>query len=150
MAIFRKVKKNNYSTIDNNIFKDKRISLKAKGLLCTMLSLPNNWNYSEKGLCMLTGEGLYSLKKALQELEDNGYLTRQQAREKGVFKDMIYTIYEEPMFKKPISEKSTTKNYTQLNTNNIKELNNNIKNKKEINKEKEIIELFEYDWLNER
>ena len=66
MAILKKEKKTNYTIISNNIFKDKSLSLKAKGLLCLMLSLPDMWEFTEQGLATLSADGLASTKTAIK------------------------------------------------------------------------------------
>ena len=134
MAIFRNPKINSYTSINNNVFKDKNLSLKAKGMLCTLLSLPDNWNFSEKGLCSLSCDSRTVIRSSLQELIDNGYLTREQTKDSnGKFGDMIYTIYDVP----PLSQKPTTVNTvvgktdigkkTQYNTNLINNIIYNTK-----------------------
>lgn len=144
MAIFRKHKSTNFTTIDNNIFKNKNLSNKATGLLCLMLSLPDDWDFTIEGLMLFKTDNRTSIRTALQELEKEGYLKRSRERnEKGVLGGTIYDIYEvptlenqtqeEPKLEKPTLEKPTLENRTQLNTNNIKDLN---KLNKEIYKER--------------
>ena len=73
--------------------KDKKISLKAKGLLATIYSLPNTWDYSVNGLCKITNTGLRAIRNAITELEIMGYITREQIHnEKGQF-DYIYHVH---------------------------------------------------------
>lgn len=123
MAKVTVVKEKNYTTIDNGIFKDTRISFKAKGLLTTMLSLPPTWNYTIEGLATLSKDGRDSIKTALKELENFGYLERKQIRnENGSFFDLEYFVYEKPQPKEPLAEnpstdKSSAENHRQLNTN---------------------------------
>ena len=144
MAIFRKHKSTNFTTIDNNIFKNQNLSNKATGLLCLMLSLPDDWDFSIEGLMKLKKDNRSAIRTALYELEEEGYLHRERDRnEKGILTNTIYDIYEvpmlenrtldEPKFEKPTLEKPTLENRTQLNTNNIKDLN---KLNKEIYKER--------------
>ena len=144
MAIFRKHKSTNFTTIDNNIFKNQNLSNKATGLLCLMLSLPDDWDFSIEGLMKLKKDNRSAIRTALFELEEEGYLHRERDRnEKGILTNTIYDIYEvpmlenqtldEPKFEKPTLEKPTLENRTQLNTNNIKDLN---KSNKEIYKER--------------
>ena len=112
-------KDKNFTVISNDIFKDTRLSFKAKGLLTTMLSCPKNWNYTIEGLSKLSTDGKASIRSALNELEEYGYLERKQLRnEKGAFTDTEYIVYEQPMsdFRKP--DKPTSDKRTQL-TNNI-------------------------------
>lgn len=126
-------KERNYTIISNDIFKDTRLSFKAKGLLTTMLSCPPNWNYTIDGLSKISKDGKASIRSALAELEEFGYLERKQLRdEKGSFTDLEYVVYEKPKTENPISENPTTdntisENRTQLNTNksNNDELNTN-------------------------
>ena len=116
-------KKTNYTTIDNNIFKNKNLSLKARGLLATMLSLPEKWDYTVSGLCSILKDGKSSIQSALKELEENGYLVRIQTKdENGRFSSTDYTLYEIPLTEKPLTENPPTdnppaENQSQLNTN---------------------------------
>lgn len=112
--VVRVIKNSNYTTLSNYHFKDKRLSWKAKGLLSTMLSLPDNWNYTIEGLAALAGDGIKSTNSGLAELEKNGYLLRKQLRdENGHFAMTEYTIFEEPVIevtKEPkISDKKEEK-----------------------------------------
>lgn len=122
MAKVTVVKEKNYTTIDNGIFKDTRISFKAKGLLTTMLSLPPTWNYTIEGLATLSKDGRDSIKTALKELENFGYLERKQVRnDNGSFCDLEYFVYEKPQPKEPLAEnppadKSLAENHRQLST----------------------------------
>ena len=96
--VVRVIKNSNYTTLSNYHFKDRRLSWKAKGLLSTMLSLPDNWNYTIEGLATLAGDGIKSTNSGLAELEKNGYLRRTQLRdENGHFAMTEYTIFEEPV-----------------------------------------------------
>lgn len=125
MAVFRVHKETNYTTIDNNVFKNKELSYRATGLLTTMLSLPDDWDFTEMGLVTLKKESRETIRKTLKELEEHGYLTRIRNRDKkGRLTDTTYDIYETPMSKKPMLDKPMLENYTQLNTNNINNLNN--------------------------
>lgn len=128
--VVRKRKKRDFTTLDNNIFKNKDLSMKAKGLLCTLLSLPDDWEYSIGGLAALSKDGKTSIRSTLNELEEMGYFTREERRVNGQFKGYDYIIYEEPvspdtMSSEPTSEKATSVERTQLNTNtlNTKESN---------------------------
>lgn len=97
-TVFRVVKNCNYTTLSNYHFKDKRLSWKAKGLLSTMLSLPDDWNYTIEGLATLADDGIKSTNSGLAELEKCGYLVRTQLRgENGQFGTTEYTIYEQPV-----------------------------------------------------
>lgn len=144
MAVLRKVKKTDYTVIDNNIFKNKQLTLKAKGMICTMLSLPDDWNFSEDGLVSLSNDGKAAIRSTLKELMQFGYLRRERRRDdKGVLREYIYTVYEEPNLEnqklEPTCDYPTLEKPTLENRNTYKILNNKIlnnKNKKEIYKEK--------------
>jgi len=126
VAVFRKVKKTDYTIIDNNIFKNQKLSLKGKGMICTMLSLPDNWNFSEEGLTQLSNDSRTGIRSTLKELMEYGYLTRERNRdEKGKLRETIYTIYEDPMYQNPTLEKSTLEKIHNKELNN-KELNNKV------------------------
>lgn len=136
MAIFRKVKKTDYTIIDNNIFRNKQLTLKAKGMICTMLSLPDNWNYSEEGLVSLSNDGISSIRSTIKELMQYGYLVRTRNRdEKGILRDYVYTIYEEPNLEnikqvEPTLEKPKVEKPTLENLKTYKILNNKVLNNK--------------------
>lgn len=96
--VIRVIKNCNYTTLSNIHFKDKRLSWKAKGLLSTMLSLPEDWNYTIEGLSSLSDDGIKATNSGLAELEKYGYLIRKQLRDdRGHFVMMEYTIYEKPI-----------------------------------------------------
>lgn len=136
MAILRKVKKTDYTIIDNNIFKNKKLTLKAKGMICTMLSLPDSWVFSEEGLKELSNDSRTSIRSTLKELMEYGYLTRKQLKDNnGKFTNMEYTIYEEPLYQKPISVEPTTQKPTSQIVHNKILNNKELKNKKEMYKE---------------
>lgn len=97
MSVFRVEKNKNYTVMSNVHLRDKTLSLKAKGLLAMILSLPDDWHYSVHGLVAICKESKASIISGLKELENSGYLTRRQLRdEKGQMADIEYTIYEEP------------------------------------------------------
>ena len=90
----------NYQIMPTTFLKDKRISLKAKGLLATMYSLPNEWDYSINGLCKITNTGLRAIRAAITELEIIGYIERKQVHnEKGQF-DYEYIVKFTPKINK--------------------------------------------------
>ncbi len=137
MGVIRVNKTKNYTVLSNYHFKEKKMSLKAKGLLSLMLSLPDDWNYSVSGLVSLSKDGKDSVMSALSELEKFGYLYRTKVlNEKGQFSGIEYNIFEEPQADfpvtekqntdKPISEKSNTENPPQLNTKKLNTKNNKI------------------------
>lgn len=93
-----KRKTNAITDVYNGVILDRNISLKARGLLIFMLNLPDDWEYSEKRLSIVTGEGLNSLISGLKELENRGYLVRERQKTKdGRFSSVTYTIYENPI-----------------------------------------------------
>ena len=98
--VFRVIKNANYTTLSNYHFKDKRLSWKAKGLLSTMLSLPDDWDFTVEGLATLSGDGVKSTSNGLKELEEYGYLVREQHRnDKGYYAETCYNVYEQPVEK---------------------------------------------------
>lgn len=109
MSVFRINKTANYTVMSNHHFKEKKMSLKAKGLLSLMLSLPDDWDYSISGLATLSKDGKDSIMSALAELEKFGYLTRQRVTdEKGRFAGVEYNIFETPQPQEPVSENSNS------------------------------------------
>lgn len=120
MATIRVNKTKNYTVMANYHLQDKNLSLKAKGVMSLMLSLPEGWDYSKEGLATLSKDGKDSVMTALQELEQYGYLVRtRHTNEKGQFDGYIYDIYEKPATEKPSSENPTTEKPTQLNINKL-------------------------------
>lgn len=129
MATIRVIKNKNYTVMSNYHLQDRKLSLKAKGILSIMLSLPEGWNYSTEGLATLSKDGKDSVSTTLQELEQNGYLIRQRKlNEKGQFDGYIYNIYEQPQTEKPYTENPSTDKPPILNNNilNTKRLNKHI------------------------
>ena len=97
MAVFRIEKTRDYTVMSNHHLKDRTLTLKSKGLLSMMLSLPDEWNYTTRGLAAICREGVDSIGAALKELENHGYIRRTQLRdEKGKITDTEYVIYEMP------------------------------------------------------
>lgn len=97
MAVLRKAHKSNFTVIDNQVFKSN-LSLKARGLLSTMLSLPDNWHFTEAGLVsILPKDGRDSLRAAIKELETERFLMREQMRdENGKLGDYVWTFCDYP------------------------------------------------------
>ena len=105
MPVFRVEKNRDYTTMSNYHLRDKKLSLKAKGLLSLILSLPDNWNYSISGLAAICKESRDGVNSALQELERNGYLKRNKLRGAcGRFSDVEYVIYEKPYPVSPVTD----------------------------------------------
>ena len=98
MAVFRVEKTKDFTIMCNHHLRNTELSLKAKGLLSLMLSLPEDWDYTTKGLAHICKDGVDSITTALKELERHGYLTRQRLRyENGQLGDIEYTIHEKPV-----------------------------------------------------
>ena len=124
--VFRINKTKNYTVMSNYHLQDKELSFKAKGLLSCMLSLPDDWNYSVRGLASISKEGIKAINSMLKELEENYYLKRERKQENNGRFYYEYNIYETPYTQKGITDRGTTLNGTQINTNII---NNNNKDK---------------------
>lgn len=131
MPVIRVNKTKDYTVMANYHFRDKNLSLKAKGLLSMMLSLPDGWGYSVEGLVKLSADGRESIMATLKELEKFKYLKRSQSRDRsGKLGEAIYDIFEQPWSGfpttakpttgKPSSENPTLLNTKVLNTNNKK------------------------------
>lgn len=102
MSVFRIERNKNYTVMSNYHLRDTTISLKSKGLLSMMLSLPDEWNYTTRGLAKICKEGVDAIGGALRELEKAGYIVRRVVRnERGRICDMEYTIYEQPHPRQP-------------------------------------------------
>lgn len=97
MAVFRIEKTRDYTVMSNHHLRNAGLSLKSKGLLSMMLSLPDDWNYTTRGLASICKEGTDSIGSALKELERAGYIVRNRLRDsKGKIVDVEYVIYETP------------------------------------------------------
>lgn len=121
MGVFRVNKTKNFTVMSNFHFKDKRLTLKAKGLLSQMLSLPDDWDYSVNGLVAINRESKTAIQGALKELEKCGYLTRTRTHDDMGRIDYIYDIYETPRTvlpqpENPVTVNQCTGNQPQLST----------------------------------
>lgn len=97
MAVFRIEKTRDYTVMANHHLRNTKLSLKAKGLLSLMLSLPENWDYTTRGLAKICKDGVDSICSAVNELEEHGYVRRERIRNaKGQLTDIQYTILEHP------------------------------------------------------
>ena len=106
MAVCRVEKNKNYTTMSNYHLRDPNLSNKARGLLSTMLSLPDNWDYTTRGLAKICKDGVDGITAQLKELEQYGYLIRHRIRDTGGrIVDMEYIIYERPHTASPDTEK---------------------------------------------
>ena len=140
MSVIRVNNTKGFTVMSNYYFQDKEISLKAKGLLGLMLSLPSNWDYSVNGLVAIVKENKAAVQTALKELEEHKYLKRTRVQDETGRFDCIYDIYEKPYDKLPCTENRCTdipstevpctENQPQINTN---KQNTNKQNTKELN-----------------
>jgi DnaD/phage-associated family protein len=120
MAVIRVEKTKNYTVMSNYHLRDKNLSLKAKGLLSFMLSLPEEWDYTEMGLVACLKEGRDGVRAALQELQKYGYLQRKQLRNaNGKMGGTEYTVREKPLLENPTSVNPISEKTTQINTKRI-------------------------------
>ena len=111
MAVFRIDKTRDYTVMSNHHLRNTSLSLKAKGLLSLMLSLPENWDYTTKGLSKICKDGIDSICSTIKELEQHGYIIRQRVRnEKGQLTTVEYTILEAPETASPKQEKPKREN----------------------------------------
>ena len=102
MAVFRIERTRDYTVMSNHHLRNHELSLKAKGLLSMMLSLPDDWNYTTRGLAKICKEGVDAIGGALRELETAGYIVRHQLRDwQGRISDTEYVIYEQPQPRQP-------------------------------------------------
>ena len=118
MAILRNASRGKYTVLNNGIFRDENLSAKSLGILAKMLSLPDNWEFSETGLCSIfKKDGRSSIRSGLKELEENGYLVRSRVRdESGKLISVEWTVSDQPMLGKPMLENPMLENRTQYNT----------------------------------
>ena len=134
MAVFRVERNRGYTVMSNHHLRNRGLTLKAKGLLSQMLSLPDNWDYTLAGLSRINREKIDAIREAVRELEKAGYIVRSRERdEKGRLRGADYIIYEQPQppvldlptlenptldnptLEKPMLENPTLENPTQLN-----------------------------------
>ena len=111
MAVFRIERTRDYTVMSNHHLRNANLSLKAKGLLSMMLSLPEDWNYTTRGLAKICKEGVDAIGAALRELEATGYIVRHKLRDRqGRISDTEYVIYEQPQLRKPDTDSPDTEN----------------------------------------
>lgn len=116
MAVFRIEKTRDYTVMSNHHLRDMSLSLKAKGLLSLMLSLPEEWDYTMKGLARICKDGVDSISGGIRELEARGYLIRERVRgANGQLGSIEYTILEQPKAPAPMQEKPIRENPVQAN-----------------------------------
>ena len=140
MPVLKNKTQGNYVNVSKGIATDRSLKLKDRGMLLTLLSLPDNWNFTAAGLEKILPDGKAAIYSSLDNLQKAGYLTKEQGRgERGVFGANVIEIHETPRPPftdfpftdnpspgKPFTEKPVPENRTQLNNNrlNNKELNN--------------------------
>ena len=135
MSVFRIERNKGYTIMSNYHLRDTAISLKSKGLLSMMLSLPDEWNYTTRGLAKICKEGVDAIGGALRELEKAGYIVRRVVRnERGRICDMEYTIYEQPHPRQPGPPRPDT---TALDTENSDMVTQGPETTAQINKDRE-------------
>ena len=135
MSVFRVEKAKGYTVMSNHHLRNHALSLKAKGLLSQMLLLPDDWDYTLKGLAQINKESIDAIREAVRELERAGYIKRSRERDaRGCLRGTVYTIYEQPhaeptpeepaqekpTLEKPMLDLPTLENPTQLNTESTK------------------------------
>lgn len=117
MSVVRTIHEKNYTVVANDLIRDKRLTLKAKGLALLMMSLPDEWKFTERWLATQSSDGLSALRSAIAELEATGYLKRKRLKDdKGKFVGNDYTVFENPLFENPIMDNPITENRTVINT----------------------------------
>ena len=129
MAVFRVEKNHSYTVMANHHLRDERLSLKSKGLLSLILSLPDDWRISIEGMTQFSADGKDAIRSAIRELTDAGYITRAQTHsEAGTFSGYDYIVHETPAaspssgfptMEKPTTENPTTENPTLRNTERL-------------------------------
>ena len=116
MAVFRVEKTRDYTVMANHHLRNTELSLKAKGLLSLMLSLPEEWDYTTKGLSRICKDGVDSICAGVRELEEHGYVVRERIRNpNGQLGAIEYTILEQPRTSEPKREKPERENPVQAN-----------------------------------
>ena len=125
MDIVRVIKSKDYTTICNRIFKDRRLSLKAKGLLAMLLSFSDSWNLSIKGLIAILKEGETAIRSTMNELIKHGYVERERVKnKKGVLIGIDYTVFESPKLNSPRLGFPNVDNQVQVSNNIINNQSN--------------------------
>ena len=140
MAVFRVEKNSGYTVMSNHHLRNRALSLKAKGLLSQMLSLPEDWDYTLQGLARINRESIDAIRQAIRELEQAGYIQRSRERdEKGRLRGADYVIFELPQ-PVPASVSPTLENPT---LENPTQENPTLENPMQLNKDAPIIILDE-------
>ena len=137
MAVFRIDKTRDYTVMSNHHLRNKELSLKSKGLLSIMLSLPEDWNYTTRGLSKICKEGTDSIGSALKELEQAGYIVRNRLRDsKGKITDVEYFIYETPHNRGADTPDKSPPDTANPDTENPDMDNPGLENRPQLNKDK--------------
>ena len=145
MAVFRVEKNSGYTVMSNHHLRNRALSLKAKGLLSQMLSLPEDWDYTLQGLARINRESIDAIRQAIRELEQAGYIQRSRERdEKGRLRGADYVIFELPQ-PVPASVSPTVENPT---LENPTQENPTLENPMQLNKDKLITEKQKKEGLN--
>ena len=168
MGVFRVNKNKNYTVMSNVHLRDKALPLKAKGLLSLMLSLPEDWDYSMRGLAKLSADGLDSTRAAVKALERSGYVVRRQLYDaRGRFSNNEYTVFEipqssspssdlpltgKPSTEKPSSDAPLSEKPSQINTEQVitQERNTDLNNYERERYREIIEENIEYEIMKDR
>jgi hypothetical protein len=153
MAVFRVERNAGYTVMSNHHLRNKNLTLKAKGLLSQMLSLPEDWDFTLAGLSYINREKIDAIREAIRELEKTGYIVRSRERdEKGRLRGADYVIYEQPQ--QPTSDLSTLENPTLDNPTlekptleNPTQINKDILNTNLPKKDKSITDLSNTDFI---
>lgn len=139
--ILRTQKKENYVVLDKGFLNNKDLSWQAKGLLAYMLSLPNDWRFNVTDLKNRSQNGRDATKRIIKELEEQGYIHKEQSRDSGKFGKVDFVVHETPLTGNPLTDNPLTENPTLLSN---KELSN--KNTNNADSGAEITERFEHIW----
>lgn len=145
-TIFRVEKNTNYTVMSNHHLRNREMSLKAKGLLSLILSLPPEWNYSLAGLCAICKESQTAMRSALKELEQQKYLVRRRTKNELGHFEYVYLIYEVPYTE---NQHTGNRDAAIRHTGNGSQISKEKRNKEKLNndilkKEKELAELKEF------
>ena len=117
--IVRAKRTSNFTIMSNSGLNDKRLSLKAKGMLAHLLGKPDDWQVSDRQLATICPDGRAAVQAALKELEECGYLKRSRVRrDDGTF-TWVSVVYDEPWFDFPATDKPATENRAKLSTEGI-------------------------------
>jgi hypothetical protein len=146
MAVFRVERTRDYTVMSNHHLRNKVLSLKAKGLLSQMLSLPESWDYTLAGLSHINRESVDAIRTAIWELEKTGYIIRWQGRDdKGKMTAIEYIIYEQPQDAPPLLDCPLLENPTSDNPTSENPLS---ENPTQLNKEVLNTDLLKKDKIN--